>query len=127
MPSPFLLFRKGRGVLFAEPTPGVPDLNALMPAWAQQLSLVGLLILIIASFLRGWVVTKRQNDSDLASERRVSEIWQKNAETANSQVDRLTTALAPVLDGNAAILKAVAEVQEEQRRMRDRDDRTRQR
>lgn len=93
-----------------------------MPAWAQQLSLVGLLIIIIAAFVRGWVITKRQNESDLASERRVSEIWQKNAETANSQVDRLTTALAPVLDGNAAILRAVTEVQEEQRRMRDRED-----
>jgi ABC-type multidrug transport system fused ATPase/permease subunit len=122
MPSPSFHRKGDSGVLSTEPTPGIPDLNALMPAWAQQLSLVGLLILIIASFVRGWVITKRQNESDLASERRVSEIWQKNAETANSQVDRLTTALTPVLDGNAAILRAVTEVQEEQRRMRDYGD-----
>jgi hypothetical protein len=107
-------------VLFAEPTPAVPDLNALMPAWAQQLTVLGLLILIVSAFLRGWIVTKRQNESDLAAERRVSDIWEKNAEVANSQVDRLTAALQPVLDGNSAILKAVTEVQEEQRRMRDR-------
>lgn len=107
-------------VLFGEASPDVPDLNALMPPWAQQLSLVGLLIVIVVSFVRGWIVTSRQNDRDIAAERRVSDIWEKNAEVANSQVDRLTLALQPVLDGNAAILKAVTEVQEEQRRMRER-------
>lgn len=91
-----------------------------MPPWAQQISLLGLLILIVAAFLRGWIITRSQNDRDLAAERRVSDIWERNAEVANSQVDRLTAALQPVLDGNAAILKAVSEVQEEQRRMRER-------
>jgi hypothetical protein len=91
-----------------------------MPAWAQQISLLGLLILIVAAFLTGRIVTRTQNERDIAAERRVSDIWERNAEVANSQVDRLTAALQPVLDGNAAILRAVSEVQEEQRRMRER-------
>jgi hypothetical protein len=112
-------------VLFAEPDTAVPDVNALMPPWAQQLTVLSMLVIIVSAFIRGWVVTRRQNESDLAAERKVSDIWEKNAEVANSQVDRLTAALQPVLDGNAAILKAVTEVQEEQRRMRERGRPTR--
>jgi hypothetical protein len=110
----------GAGVFLAEEAPAIPDLNALLPPWAQQISLLGLLLAIVLAFLRGWVITKLQNERDIAAERRVSDIWERNAQVANSQVDRLTAALQPVLDGNAAILKAVSEVQEEQRRMRER-------
>lgn len=98
----------------------VPSLDALLPPWAQQLSLLGLLILIVIAFLRGWVITKAQNDSDIAAERRVSDIWESNAKDAAANNDKLIAALQPVLSGNEAILKAVSDVQDEQRRMRER-------
>jgi hypothetical protein len=98
----------------------VPSLDALLPPWAQQLSLVGLLVVIVAAFMRGWIVTKAQNERDIAGERRVSDIWERNANTANLNNDKLIAALEPILAGNEAILKAVSEVQDEQRRFRER-------
>jgi hypothetical protein len=98
----------------------VPSLDALLPPWAQQLSLLAVLIIIVGAFVRGWVVTKAQNERDIAAERRVSDIWEKTAHDATANNDKLIAALQPVLSGNEAILKAVTDVQEEQRRMRER-------
>lgn len=98
----------------------VPTLDALLPPWAQQLSLLGLLLIIVAAFLRGWIVTKAQNERDIAAERRVSDIWENNAKQSTDQNEKLIAALQPVLSSNEAILKAVTEVQTEQTRMRER-------
>jgi hypothetical protein len=106
-------------ILGAE-TGEVPSLDALLPPWAQQLSLLGILVVIVFAFLRGWVVTKAQNERDIASERRVSEIWEKNYTETTANNDKLIAAFQPVLSSNEAILKAVSDVQEEQRRMRER-------
>lgn len=94
-------------------------LDALMPPWAQQISLLSLLILIVLAFLRGWIVTKLQNERDVDAERRVSDIWEANANQSTELNKELTQAFAPVLEQNEAILKAVLAVQEEQRRMRE--------
>lgn len=99
------------------PTEG---LDALLPPWAQGLSLLSLLILIITAWLRGWVVTKAQNERDIAAERRVSDIWEANFNGATQLNQQMTQAFAPVLASNEAVLKAVEAVQEEQRRMRER-------
>lgn len=98
----------------------MPSLDALLPPWAQQLSLLGVLMLIVMSFVRGWIVTKAQNERDIGAERRVSDIWEKNYIEANVNNEKLIAALQPVLASNEAILKAVSEVQEDQRRMRER-------
>lgn len=104
------------GEVPALPTEG---LDALLPPWAQGLSLLSILVIIIVAWIRGWVVTRAQNERDVASERRVSEIWEANANQASTLAKELTQAFAPVLEQNEAILKAVQAVQEEQRRMRD--------
>lgn len=102
----------------------MPDgIDALLPPWAQQLSVLGLLLIAVMSFVRGWIVTKSQNERDIAAERRVSDIWESNATKALEISQTLTTTLAPVLDQNDAILKAVSEIQEEQRRARERGPR----
>jgi hypothetical protein len=104
--------------------PAIPEgLDALLPPWAQQISLLGVLLSIVFAFLRGWVVTRAQNERDIGAERRVSDIWESNATKALAISENLTTALAPVLQQNDAILKAVTEVQEEQRRARERGTR----
>lgn len=107
-------------MLFREEVPSVPDLNALMPAWAQQLSVLVLLILVVSAFLKGWVVTRAQNERDMAAERRIADIWEQNYLGEKANNEKLIAALQPVLSGNEAILKAVTEVQEEQRRTRER-------
>ncbi len=99
------------------PTEG---LDALLPPWAQGLSLLSLLVVITVAWLRGWVVTKAQNEKELAAERKVSDIWESIADNATQLNQQLTQALAPVLASNEAVLKAVEAVQEEQRRMRER-------
>lgn len=95
-------------------------LDALLPPWAQGLSLLSLLILIVVAFLKGWVVTRAQNERDIAAERRVSDIWEANFNGATQLNGQFTQALAPVLESNEAVLKALEAVQEEQRRMRER-------
>jgi Tfp pilus assembly protein PilO len=92
----------------------VPNLDALLPAWAQDLSLVGILLIIIVSFIRGWVVTRGQAQRELDTERKIAEIWKTNFEQSTAQNQRLTEAFQPVLDQNAAILKAVEAVQARQ-------------
>jgi hypothetical protein len=92
----------------------VPNLDALLPPWAQQLSLLGLLILIVAAFLRGWVVTRAQAAREADSERRIADIWKENFDKSTDLNKQLTEAFQPVLDQNAAILKAVEAVQSRQ-------------
>jgi hypothetical protein len=106
---------------WAESAPAaVPDgIDALMPPWAQQLSLVGLLILIVAAFMRDWVISSSRHEKEMASERKVSEVWEQNATRAIEVLQNFTEALEPVLRGNDAILKAVSEIQDEQRRYRN--------
>lgn len=53
-------------------------------------------------------------DKLLASEQRVSELWRHNAEMQSENVNRLIEGLEPVTAGNAAILRAVEEIQREQ-------------
>lgn len=105
------------GEIPAAPSEG---LDALLPPWAQGLSLLSLLILIITAWLRGWVVTKAQNERDIASERRIADIWETNFNGATQLNQQLTQSFAPVLASNEAVLKAVEAVQDEQRRMRER-------
>ncbi len=99
----------------------VPSLDALLPQWAQQLSLMGLLIIIVVAFLRGWVVTKHQLSREIESERRIAEIWKGNFEKSTEQNEQLTKAFQPVLEQNAAILKAVEAVQARQAAQEERD------
>lgn len=100
--------------------PAVPEgIDALMPPWAQQLSVLGLLVIIITAWVRGWVVTRAQADREVAAERRVSDIWEATATKAVAINESFADAFAPVLDQNQAILKAVTEVQTEQRRYRE--------
>lgn len=109
-------------MFIAGEVPAVPTegLDALLPPWAQGLSLLTILILIIAAWLRGWVVTRTEAERMVAAERRVSDIHEASA-TASIELNKLLTqAFAPVLEQNEAILKAVEAVQEEQRRMRER-------
>jgi hypothetical protein len=102
---------------------GTPDLDALLPPWAQQLSLLGIMVIIVLAFMRGYVITRAQNERDIAAERRVSDIWEKNFHDSEANNNKLIAALEPVLKGNDAILKAVSEVQDEQRRYRERGPR----
>jgi hypothetical protein len=92
----------------------VPSLDALLPAWAQQLSLLGLLIVIVVAFMRSWVLTRSQAAREVESERRIADIWKGNFEQSTELNKQLTAAFQPVLDQNAAILKAVEAVQTRQ-------------
>ena len=107
-----------------------PSLDALLPPWAQQLSLLTLLVLIVMAFLRGWVVTRAQSGREAEAERRIADVWKANFDKSNELNQQLTEAFQPVLDQNAAILKAVEAVQarqiaqeERDRWLRDRGDR----
>lgn len=115
-------------MLFAAEVPAVPegfDLNALMPPWAQQLSLLTLLILIVVAFARGWVVTRSQADREIEAERRITEVWKANAESSNELTQQLTEGFEPVLTSNAAILKAVEALQDRQERAEERENQAR--
>lgn len=115
-------------MLFAAEVPAVPegfDLNALMPPWAQQLSLLTLLIVIVLAFARGWVVTRAQADREIEAERRITEVWKTNAESSNELTKQLTEGFEPVLDSNAAILKAVEALQDRQERAEERENQAR--
>lgn len=115
-------------MLFAAEVPAVPegfDLNALMPPWAQQLSLLTLLILIVMAFARGWVVTRAQADREIEAERRITEVWKANAESSNELTQQLTEGFEPVLTSNAAILKAVEALQDRQERAEERENHAR--
>lgn len=109
----------------AEP-PAIPDgLDALMPPWAQQLSLVGLLVVIITVMISGRVVTRAQADRELEAERKISDIWKSNYEQATELNKQLTGAFQPVLDSNAAILKVVESLQARQLAAEEREERER--
>lgn len=116
-------------MLFAE-TPVPEGLDALMPAWAQQLSLLTLLVLIVTAFLRDWVVPRARAAREIEAERRIADIWKGNFEQATELNKQLTDAFQPVLEGQGALLKAVEAVQarllaqeERDRWLRDRGDR----
>lgn len=95
--------------------PAVPEgLDALLPPWAQQLSLLTLLVIIITAWVRGWVVTRAQAEREIEAERRISEIWKGNYEQSSQLNEQLTTAFQPVLESNAAILRVVESLQERQ-------------
>lgn len=111
-------------MFLAGEAPAAPEgLDALLPPWAQQLSLLTLLVLIIVAWVRGIVITRAQADREVAAERRVGEIWEATANKALAINESFATAFQPVLDQNEAILKAVTDVQEEQRRNRERNPR----
>lgn len=116
-------------MLFAEVPASPEGLDGLLPPWAQGLSLVTLLILIVVSWLRGWVVTRAQADREAEAERRIADIWKGNFEQSNKLNEQLTEALQPVLTSNGAILKVVEAIQarqlaleERERWLRDRRD-----
>lgn len=111
-------------MLFAEEATSLTEgLDALLPAWAQQLSLLTLLLLIVTSFLRGWIVTRAQSQRELDAERRIADIWKSNFQQSTQLNERLTDAFQPVLEGQNALLRAVESLQRDQeereRRMRD--------
>lgn len=113
-------------MLLSADAPIAPDgLDSLMPQWAQQLSLISLLILVLAAFLRGWVVTRTQAEREIEAERRIAEVWKANFESSNELNEQLSQAFQPVLDSNAAILKAVESVQDRQARQEEREERER--
>jgi hypothetical protein len=107
-------------VLLGAETGDTSGIDALLPPWAQGITIAGLLTVIVIAFLRGYIVTRAQNERDIAAERRVSEIWEKNYKESTQNNEKLLAALQPVLSSNQAILKAIGDVQEEQRRMRER-------
>ena len=107
-------------MLFAE-VATQEGLDALMPAWAQQLSLLTLLVLVVAAFLRGWVVTRAQAGREAEAERRIADVWKANYEQSIELNKQLTVAFAPVLESNAASLKAVESVQARQAAAEERD------
>lgn len=109
-------------MLITAEVPAVPEgLDALMPPWAQQLSLITLLVLIVAAFMRGWVLTRAQADREIEAERRISDVWQGNFQGAEALNQQLTSALDPVLEGQAALLKAVEALQDRQERAEERE------
>lgn len=101
-------------ILSAEAVP--EGLDALMPAWAQQLGLLGILMAILFAWLRGWVVTRAAADREVDAERRIGDIWKENYQQSAELNQQLTGAFQPVLDSNAAILKVVESLQERQER-----------
>lgn len=112
----------------AAEVPAVPvpeGLDALMPAWAQQLSLVGLLVLIVAAWISGRVLTRAQADREVEAERRIADVWKTNFESAIALTEQITEGFQPVLDQNAAILRAIEALQERQRLVEEREDRER--
>lgn len=113
-------------MIFAAEPPAVPEgLDALMPAWAQGLSLVSLLILIVAAFLRGWIITPAQNQRDVEAERRIADIWKTNFEGSTELNKQLTDSFQPVLDQGGAILKILESLQSRQVEMEQREERER--
>ena len=108
-------------MLFTEVPAPTDGLDSLLPAWAQGLSLVTLLILIVVAFLRGYIVTRAQAGREAEAERRIADVWKANFEQSNELNKQLTQALQPVLESNAAILKAVEAVQARQAAAEERD------
>lgn len=98
-------------------------IEALLPPWAQGLSLLTLLIIIVVAFLRGWIITPSQNQRDIEAERRISDIWESNAKRATETIEQFTQAFAPLLEQSQTILRIVQGLQEEQQRMRERGPR----
>lgn len=98
-----------------------PSLDALLPPWAQQLSLLTLLVLIVMAFLRSWVVTRAQATREAEAERRIADVWKGNFEQLTELNKQLTDAFQPVLEQNAAILKAVESVQARQLAQEERE------
>jgi hypothetical protein len=93
-----------------------------MPPWAQQLSLLTLLVVIVTAFMRSWVVTRAQAAREAEAERRIADVWKANYEQSSELNKQLTNAFQPVLESNAAILKAVEAVQARQLAAEQRDE-----
>jgi len=107
-------------VINAAEVPAVGQgLDSLLPPWAQQLSLLTLLLAIIFGWLRGYVVSRAQNERDLAAERKIAEIWKANYEKAAEINQNLAQALDPVLKMEEAILKSVEGLQDDRERLRN--------
>lgn len=108
-------------MLIAVEPPPTEGLDALLPAWAQGLSLLSILVLIITSWLRGWVLTRAHAEREIDAERRIADIWKANFEQATELNEQLTGALQPILESNAAILRAVEALQARQIASEDRE------
>ena len=98
-----------------------------LPDWVGdlgQLSIAGFMILAF-----GWALATRriylrgQTEELVQARKDVAALWEKVAEERQRSLMELTEAIEPVVAGNAAILRAVDQLQTEQQRQRDRDPR----
>ena len=96
-----------------------------IPNMVTDLGWVGVAILVASMFITGRWMSRRQHEELMEKEREVTAVWKQNAEELKPALQELIEALAPIGQGNAAILKAVEALQasnELDRRFRERRD-----
>jgi hypothetical protein len=94
-----------------------------IPKMVTDLGWVGVAILVTFMFATNRWMSQGQHEKLMEKEREVTAVWKQNAEELKPALQELIESLAPIGQGNAAILKAVEALQasnELDRRFRDR-------
>lgn len=90
------------------------DIPVWIPAWLGNISLPTAIALFGLALARNWLYTRGQITELLSSAKQVSELWEKVAGERQETIKLLTEATEPVVQGNAAILRALEEIQRQQ-------------
>lgn len=107
----------------------MPDIPAAIPDWVSNVGVVSLILFFGLGLARGWWYTAGQVTRTIEQYEKVAKLWEQVA-TERKEINLILTQVTePIIQGNAAILKAVEELQREQDtrrpdRTRGRDDRS---
>ena len=96
----------------------MPELPATIPGWISDVGVVGLIIFFGLGLARGWWYTAFQYRNMKEQLEKVAEIWKQVAEERKKINELLTEGTEPIIQGNAAILRAVDELQKDYERYR---------
>lgn len=86
-----------------------------IPSWLGDFGaftgVVGLLFVFVLAMARRWLYTRGQVQELLEARDKVAALWEKVADERQELVRDMTEAFEPVVTGNAAILRAVEQLQ----------------
>lgn len=85
-----------------------------IPSWIGDMSLPTAIVLFGFMLARNWLYTSGQVNRLLDASQRVADLWEKVATERQETIKLLAESTEPVIQGNAAILKAVEELQRQQ-------------
>lgn len=89
-----------------------------IPSWLQDISLPGAIVLFGFALATNWLYTRGQVNKMMETAMLVAKLWETVAKERQETNTKLLESTEPLIQGNAAILKAIEELQRQNERNR---------